>query len=437
VAHDPKEPTGGGFAPVPAHAWYGLALLTLIYACHWLDRTVISLIIEPVRQEFGLTDAQIGLLTGLAYGTSFALAGLPFGYLIDRVNRRRLLAVVAAFWSTMTAVAGLAQNFTTLLATRALLGAAEAGGTPAAMAMISDMFPPRLRSTAVGILYVGTGIGAAASALIAALIAAPYGWRVVLVAAGVPGIILGLLVWFTMGDVPRVSADPGGKVMAAPPVGTALRFLAGQRGVMHLFVVLPMVSGGMAAVGVWLPAFLMRSHGMSLPNAGFVLAIAFGLFASLGTLVGGAVSDRLGRYRSELRLWFCAAMILLAIPATFGVLFLDSIPAAVALTFVVAFCGFTVFPVGFSAAMDMMPSQMRGITTATSQVVTNLVGYGLGPYAVGLFSDYVGGPDSLRQAIAAVVAFTLAIASWQMVLAARHYGAGLERMRRFANQPGA
>lgn len=429
MAHDPKEAAGGSFAPVPAHAWYGLALLTLIYACHYLDRTVISLVIEPVRLEFGLSDAQIGLLTGLAYGVSFALAGLPLGYLIDRVNRRRLLAVVATVWSGMTALAGLAQNYATLLATRVLLGAAEAGGTPAAMAMISDLFPPRLRSTALGILYVGTGIGAASSALIAALIAVPYGWRAALIAAGVPGLILGLLVWFTMRDVPRVSPGKDTPAAPAPAVGAVLRFLASQRGIVHLFVVLPMVSAGMAAVGVWLPAFLMRSHGMTLGDAGFVLAVAFGLFASLGTLFGGAASDRLGRRRAELRLWFCAAMMSLAIPAALGALYLSSTAVVVVLTFVVAFCGFTVFPVGFGAAMDMAPSQMRGITTASSQVITNLVGYGFGPYAVGVFSDYYGGPDALRNGIATVTVITLLMAVAHMLLAARHYTQGLARVR--------
>lgn len=406
--------------PVAASAWYALGILTLIYACHYLDRTVISIVAEPIRREFGLSDRQLGVLTGLAYGVSFALAGLPFGYLIDRINRRRLLAVVVAGWSSMTALGGMAQNYVHLVVVRVLLGAAEAGGTPTAMSLISDLFPSRLRSTALGLFYMGAGLGAAASALVGAVVAVQYGWRTAFVVAGLPGIVLGVLVWFTLKDVPR-GAQEAQRVddVAAPPLASVLRFMAGQRAVLALLGAVAMVSAGMAAIGAWLPALFMRSHGMGLGSAGFVTALAFGLFSSLGTLAGGLAADRLARGGAARRLWFCAVMALLTVPAGLGAALSPHTGLAVACTFAAAFCGFTIFPSGFGVAMELMPPRMRGMTTATAQLLSNFVGYGVGPFAVGALSTAVGGDDSLRLGMAAVCAATMALAALALAVAAR------------------
>jgi predicted MFS family arabinose efflux permease len=422
--------------PVPTGSWYALVVLTLIYACHYLDRSIISIVAEPIRREFGLTDSQVGLLTGLAWGVSFALAGLPFGYLSDRINRRRLLSVVVVTWSSMTALAGMAQSYATLLVTRVLLGGAEAGGSPTAMSMISDLFPARLRSTALGIYYLGAGIGAAASAVIGALVAMKYGWRAAFLVAGLPGILLGLLVWFTLRDVSHGATELDHADVAAPLAGAVFRFMFSQRAVLSLIVAVAMVSAGMAAIGAWLPALLMRSHGMSLGNAGLVTALTFGLFGSLGTLVGGMAADRLARHGAARRLWFCAAMALIAVPAAMGAALSTSVPLAVALAFLTAFSGFCIFPSGFGMAMELMPPQMRGMTMACAQVVTNLVGYGMGPYAVGLISTSIGGAESLRLGMAIVCATTMALAALALLLAVRWYAkAALRRESYLADEP--
>jgi len=438
----PAAPTSPGAAAAPSAAvtqvapgaWYALAILALIYACHYLDRTVISIVAEPIRREFGLSDSQLGLLTGLAYGASFALAGIPFGYLIDRVNRRRLMATVVVAWSSMTAFAGMAQSYASLLFARVALGAAEAGGTPTAMALISDLFPARLRSSALGVYYLGTGVGAAASAVIAAVVAAHYGWRAAFLTAGLPGIVLGLLVWFTLRDVQRGASESGdvttgAAVAPAPSLRSVFAFLFRQKAVVALIGAVALVSAGMAAIGAWLPALLMRSHGLALGKAGLITALTFGLFASLGTLSGGLAADRLARGGAPRRLWFCAAMALLAAPAGAVAALSADLNVAVAGAFAAAFCGFAVFPTGFGMAMELMPPQMRGMTTASAQVVTNLLGYGVGPFAVGLLSTHIGGPDSLRQGMALVCAVTLVGAAVALVVAARGHAPSFERWR--------
>jgi MFS family permease len=388
---------------LPGTAWYALVVLMLIYACHYLDRSVISIVAEPIRREFDLTDRQLGVLTGLAYGVSFALAGLPFGYLIDRVNRRRLLALIVTVWSGMTALAGLAQNYVHLVLVRVLLGAAEAGGTPSGMSLISDLFPARLRGTALGIYYLGAGIGAAAR---------------------LPGILLGVLVWFTLRDVQRGAYESRRAEDTVPPFMSVLRFMASQHAVLLLILAVAMVSAGMAGIGAWLPALLMRSHSMSLGSAGLVTALTFGLFSSLGTLIGGVAADRVARSGAVKRLWFCAAMALVAVPTGLGAALSTHTPLAVGLAFATAFIGFTIFPSGFSMVMELMPPRMRGLTTATVQVVSNLLGYGVGPFAVGALSTAIGGADSLRQGMALVCASTMALAALALVLGARsHAGA--------------
>jgi predicted MFS family arabinose efflux permease len=412
---------------VPGSSWYALVVLMLIYACHYLDRSVISIVAEPIRREFDLTDRQLGVLTGLAYGVSFALAGLPFGYLIDRVNRRRLLALIVTLWSGMTALAGLAQNYVHLVVVRVLLGAAEAGGTPSGMSLISDLFPARLRGTALGIYYLGAGIGAAASAMIGAMVAARYGWRMAFVVAGLPGILLGVLVWFTLKDVRRGAYESRRVEDTAPPFLTVLRFMASQRAVVVLITAVAMVSAGMAAIGAWLPALLMRSHAMTLGSAGLVTALTFGLFSSLGTLVGGLAADRVARGGAAKRLWFCATMALVAVPTGLGAALSTHTPLAVGLAFATAFAGFTIFPTGFGMVMELMPPRMRGMTTATAQVVTNLLGYGVGPFAVGALSTAIGGADSLRQGMALVCATTMALAALALVLGARSHASTAAR----------
>lgn len=434
---DTQAGTPADSQAVPGSSWYALIILMLIYACHYLDRGIISIVAEPIRREFELTDRQLGVLTGLAYGVSFALAGLPFGYLIDRVNRRRLLATVVVVWSSMTALAGFAQNYMHLMAVRVLLGGAEAGGTPTGMSLISDLFPSRLRSTAIGIYYLGAGLGAAASAVIGAVVAVQYGWRTAFVVAGLPGIVLGVLVWFTLKDVRRGAYEARKVDDNAPPVAAVLRFMGSQHAVVVLIIAVAMVSAGMAAIGAWLPALLMRSHGMALGGAGLVTALTFGLFSSLGTLVGGIAADRAARRGAARRLWFCAAMCLVAVPTSIGAALSTSTPLAVGLAFAAAFSGFTVFPSGFGMVMELMPPRMRGMTTATAQVTTNLVGYGVGPFAVGALSTAIGGADSLRQGMAIVCAATMALAALALILGARWHARAAVRCESYGDERAA
>ena len=170
------------------YPWYVLGILTLEQTCHGIDRAVIGLVLAPVGREFALSDGQLGILAGFAYGIFFALAALPFGIAVDSWNRRNLMAAALTLWSGATALCGLATGFWTLVIGRAAVGTAEAGGSPTGMSLLSDYFGEDRRATAIGIWYLSSGIGLAIAFLVGGAIVQSAGWRWAFVAAGVPGL---------------------------------------------------------------------------------------------------------------------------------------------------------------------------------------------------------------------------------------------------------
>ena len=183
--------------PEPAasrYSWYVVTVLLAVYMVHHLDRMIITLLLEPIGRDFDLSDSQLGLLAGLAYAVPFAIAGLPLGMLVDRVNRVRLLTVLVTVWSGLTTLAAFATGFWTLLLARVGVAAAEAGGTPTNVSIISDQIPAARRSTALGVYYMGAALGTIIGFSLAGTIAAEYGWRAGFLVAGLPGLLLGLVL---------------------------------------------------------------------------------------------------------------------------------------------------------------------------------------------------------------------------------------------------
>lgn len=403
-------------------SWYALLIMTLIHSTHYLDRIVVSIVIEPIRHEFGLNDSQLGLLTGLVYGLTFAAAGLPLGYVVDRVSRRNLLAIVVLCWSCFTAFSALAQSFAQLLMARMAVGAAEAGGSPATMSMISDLFPPKKRSTAMGLLFLSTSVGAAGSAIIGSYVAVHYGWRAAFLIAGIPGAIFAVILLLTVKEPRRGAMDPGrieAKVM--PSIKETMRFLVGQKSLLHLFVAMPLAVMAISANSAWLVAFLMRVHHLGLSQASVVAGVTFGGFSAAGSVLGGLLSDRLGKKIAGRRVGLAAATSLLAVPVAVAATLIENTPLAIASWFILAMLAFSTIPPTFGSIVSLAKPRMRGVTLAGMQVVTNLIGYGLAPFVVGMLSDAVGGDNSLRIALLLVMCGSLLWAAAHFYCAARHF----------------
>src|SRR5690606_7234909 len=248
----------------------------------------------------------------LAFGLTYALAGLPMGWLIDRVNRTKLLAAVVAIWSVCTSICGFAQSYPALVMARLAVGASESAAAPTAMSMIADLFPKERRSTAMGIFWTSTAFGTATSLLLGGVIAANYGWRAAFFVAGVPGLILAVLIILTVREPARERDFGGRSDDPAPSPLQTLRFVCANPTVFHAFAGVGLASLAMSGVPVWAASFLVRTQGFSLPQAGLMAGLGVGLFGALGSLVGGPIGDRV------VRRW--GAQTLPAVPMTACVL---------------------------------------------------------------------------------------------------------------------
>lgn len=391
-------------SPITGRAWYALAILTLIYTLHSVDRSVMSIVIEPVKAEFHLDDGQLGVLTGLAFGLTYAIAGLPLGYLIDRVDRRRLLAVLVAVWSGCTALCGIVQSYGGLVAARLAVGSTEAGGAPTALSMIGDLFPPRRRSTAIAVFWASTALGTATSFILGSMIAVHYGWRAAFLIAGVPGLLIAALLLFTVAE-PKRDGGGGGRRMVAPPLLDTLRYVLRRPLFVHVFLAMTLNSMMLSGVLVWQASFLIRVHHLPLAQAGLLAGVAAGIFGGIGSLIGGPIGDRVFRRGGMVALPFAAGWTTLLSVVT-GLVFLLAHNLIVALGGLVLFeliaRGYTA--PGYSAILGSVEPRMRGICVSALQIATNLIGYGIGPFLAGEVSDYVGGDDGIRWGLTALMA---------------------------------
>ncbi|WP_169206026.1 spinster family MFS transporter [Aromatoleum petrolei] len=416
------------------YRWYALGLLTLVYVLHFVDRTVVFAILEPIKHEFDLTDTQLGFYSGLVHSLPYALAGIPMGMLADRVNRRNLLAVIIIIWSGLTALSGVAQSFLFLVVARLCVGAAEAGGTPSAMSMLADLFSLRRRSTAMGIYMLGTPLGITVGYLLGGLVAAQFDWRMVFFIAGVPGIVLSLLLLLTLREPVRqelITLDkPRGHADFSPLV--TLRFMA--RSPALLFVVAGVVWGTFASgtVLAWVAPFLMRSHGFSVAEAGLAIALGYGLAGALGTVIGGILADRLGARDvrwipglnaiTSLIIVAAGAAMLLVQDSFWCIVFLMLFGIGVSMQ----------YGPGHGLFQSLLGAEMRGRGTAILFILIALIGAGLGPQFTGLLSDYWAasfGVDSLRYAMLTGAASGLLTAIF-FLAAMRHVREGINEAGR-------
>jgi len=225
VAPQAAPQIGAAAKPSPAR-YYALALLTIVYALNFLDRTIFNVLIEPIKKEFALSDTIMGLLAGFGFVVFYALCGIPIARIADRVNRRNIVAIAFAFWSAMTCLCGMAQNVTMMTLARMGVGAGESAGTPASQSIIADLFSKNERPRALGIYAIGTYLGVFLGYFIGGYVNQHYGWRAAFFAAGLPGIALAAVLWLTVSEPKRGAQS---ETFTAEPLGPTLRFLFSQQ----------------------------------------------------------------------------------------------------------------------------------------------------------------------------------------------------------------
>jgi MFS family permease len=388
----------------PRDRWYVLAVLTVVYALNIADRFSISTLIEPIRQELHLSDRGIAFLTGWALAMFYVTVGIPVAALADHANRRSIVAVALALWSGMTALCGLAQSYLQLLLARFAVGIGEAGGTPPSTSLLADKFPPCRRPMALTIFALGACLGAWLGSYVAGEAAQRGGWRAAFLVLGVPGVIVALLVRFTVREPRRgqfdVRADTGGRSTLL----ATLRFLTTQRSAIHLLL------GGSVATfwswGLmwWTPAFLQRSHHLSVAQAGELLGPMHLIAGTLGTLLAGWLVGRRAaadpRYVARL---LAVVTALTTIPSIL-LYWVPSLRTATLLLWVfVPAVYFYIGPI-LGLLQNVIPANMRATTCALLLFLANVANLMLAPGIVGWLSDWFAasfgaGPESLRWAL--------------------------------------
>lgn len=384
---------------------YVLTILVIAYTFNFIDRQILGILVEPIRLELGVGDTAMGLLTGLAFAAFYTLMGIPIARYADRANRRNLIAIAVGIWSLFTAAQGLAQNYWQLLVFRMGVGVGEAGCSPPSHSILSDYYPANQRATALGVYSLGIPVGILFGFFVGGWINEWFGWRVAFFVVGTPGILLALLIRFTVREPDRGMSERRATAVRdaqQPAFSTVLRYLLGRRSFIHMAL-----GGGIAAfVGYgllsWAAAFLARSHGMTSGEIGTWLGLIFGIPGGIGILFGGRLADALGERDQRWYLWIVAVALAIAVPAGIGVFLSDS--ASVALLFLVipVMLGNFYQATTFAQTQTLVGLRMRSVAAAILLFIINIVGLAFGPSVVGMVSDLLAphyGAHSLRWAL--------------------------------------
>jgi predicted MFS family arabinose efflux permease len=386
-----------------------LVTLMLVYATSQIDRQLLGILLEPIRHEFRINDTQLGLLSGLAFGAFYATLGIPFALLADRMNRRNLVSVALALWSIATGLCGLAANFGQLIVCRAAVGVGESGSLPTSHSMIADLYGREDRATAMGILSIGANLGVMTAFAAGGLIGAAWGWRAAFLIFSAVGIPLALFVRFAVAEPVRAHANVTSTAPMAS-VALAVRHIAATPSLRRLLIAWPVSSLVSYAFLAWFPAYLIRMFGGTTGTVGLTLSIVIGAGGCLGTLFGGIVADRLGRYDTRWHVRISAIALVIAVPFFCASLLANNYWVAIALFIAPAFLGIVYSGPNFALVQGLFPPQMRALGAAIYLFVVNLTGLSLGPFLVGWLSDafkHEMGNQSLRWALMAMSVFWL------------------------------
>ena len=365
---------------------YTLVILTLVFAIHQMDRNLPSILLDQIGGEFGLSDTQLGLLSGAVFIAIYVVFGFPVAKLAAKGNKRNIIVVSAAVWSSLTIAMAGAQNFTHLALARLGVGIGEAGAVVPAHSMISALYPPEQRTSAMSTFVVGANAGVLLAFLIGGIAGQYLGWRWAFVIAGIPGLALALLMWLTVEeparDVTAGDDDVSGSLFAA-----TLKTIWNDRGLRHAMFGLSITGVVTFGALAWNAVFILRAHELSQAQTGIFLALTIGILGGLGTWASGVIADRLGARNPRWRLGVVICAILVAKPLVVGFLMLDDtrlalICLALAVIFAAVYWGPT-----FAFLHGRVPVQMRPMATAIYMFAFNMIGVGLGPLLVGLASD--------------------------------------------------
>ena len=381
---------------------YALVVLLLVYTVNFLDRQIVSILAEPIKNDLGITDTQLGLLTGLAFGIIYCGFGLPLARLADKANRVWIISGSLALWSACTVLCGRAVNYPTLVLARMGVGLGEAGCTPTAHALIADYTPREKRASALAFFSMGTPIGSLLGLAMGGVVADAYGWRAAFLVAGVPGLILALVVLFTLKEPRKAMTEAAVQASAAIQMsfGATVRYLSAKR----TFWFMAFGAAIKAFIGYghapFTASYFLRMHGpevaqlagqFGLKPVGFLgiaLGLLAGIFGTASSWLGGWIADKFGARDLRAYASVPAVASVVSIPFFCAAMSVDSVALALALLIPSSLLGSLWYGPVYASAQSLVPPQMRATSASIVLFIINMTGLGLGALVVGGLSDY-------------------------------------------------
>ena len=425
----------------PMYRVYVLFILVVVYTFNFIDRQIVGILAVPIKEELNLSDVQLSLMGGLAFALFYTFLGIPIAWLADRKNRVWIMTIALGFWSAMTALCGLAQNFTQLFLARLGVGVGEAGGVAPAYSLISDYFPPHQRARALSIYSFGIPIGSALGILLGGVLTSYLDWRAAFIIVGLAGVALAPIFRLTMREPVRGGFDGAAAKTAPAPIAEVARVLIRKPSFWGLSF--GAASSSMMGYGLifWLPSFFIRSYGEALPEffawmpsflipdnpqpllfASYFYATILLIGGIAGIWLGGVMADRYGQAKKSIYALAPAGAFLATVPFfVVGVLAPSLWVAFPAFLAIQALSLVWLGPV-ISAFQHLVQPNMRATASAIFLFINNLIGIGLGNLLIGLISDGLNaqfGDESLRYAILAGTVFYLIAAGLFIVTAPR------------------
>ena len=434
--------------PSPKRAWLTVGILLIAYVLSFVDRQILNLLVEPIRRDLQISDTEMSLLMGLSFAIFYTVAGIPLGRIADSKSRRGLIAGGVAVWSLMTAFCGLAQQYWHFIIGRIGVGAGEAALSPAAYSLIADSFAPNRRATAISVYAMGIYLGAGAAFLLGgfvvtwanargAMVLPVFGevrpWQLIFLVLGAAGLMF-CLVLLAIKEPTRKGIGAG----VAVPLKDVAKYLVGIRKAVLChnfgFACLSFASYGASA---WIPTFFIRNHGLTAGEVGIYYGSLVMVAGSLGIVFGGRLADYLahrGCLDANMRVGLLSAILTLLCNVVYLV---DNMPLLWTIMFFNVFTVAMPFGVAPAAIQEIMPNAMRGQASAIYLFTITLIGLGIGPTAVALFTDYVFQDDMAVRYSIFIVASVITVGSIILLaMGLKPYREARDTLTRWGEQQG-
>jgi predicted MFS family arabinose efflux permease/predicted nucleic acid-binding Zn ribbon protein len=388
---EPHISTGQAFGTA-GYRNYVLLALTFVYTMNFIDRILIGVVAQPIIEEFKLADWQFGLLTGFGFALTYAIAGIAIARYAERANRVKIIAASIIVWSAMTALCGMAGSFLTLLIFRVGVGVGEAGCTPPANSIIADYFPPRSRARALATYAMGVTVGSLLANIFGGPIAEAFSWREAFLVLGIPGILVGVVIFFSIKEPPRGYSDPVGTPRPqATSIGETLKMLSGKRTYWLNVIAATLIAFVGYGITNFQGPFFQRVHGLSVGEVALQVSVPLSLAAATGTLFLGFMIERISNTYPSSIAWLTGCFLLAALPLYWIGFSSNNLDTARIFIGLAAFLHYGYLGAQYTICQGVVDARSRATAIAIMLLILNIFGYGLGPLTVGYLSDVFAG----------------------------------------------